>query len=211
LSRMARPHWATPRAMASVRDDLRHGGANGRNVLNRLRDRPDACHASAAVRASGKPCLHPLVDLLRDWASRPAMARTAARLSWCFGAKAIGTTKWCRLPEGLSAHRPQLLLQLRILVAELLVLELQLSDPAPQLLGIVIGPTRRRSLRPRLAFTRRTPCHESAYKHTLATMESVFFARQRRHALNVYVGGATTSSVAHQFTVVFAEGPRTAA
>jgi hypothetical protein len=123
----------------------------------------------------------------------------------------IGTTKWCRLPEGLSAHRPQLLLQLRILVAELLVLELQLSDPAPQLLGIVIGPTRRRSLRPRLAFTRRTPCHESAYKHTLATMESVFFARQRRHALNVYVGGATTSSVAHQFTVVFAEGPRTAA
>src|SRR5579859_5759045 len=105
------------------------------------------------------------------------MPRSTPRLLWRFGAEPLPTPKWRSLPERLLAHRLQLLLQLGVLLAELLVLTLQLRDPPPQLLGFVVGRRWGPTPRPRLAPARRAPNHESAYKHTLAPMESDFFAR----------------------------------
>jgi hypothetical protein len=68
-------------------------------------------------------------------------------------------------------------MQLGVLFAEFLVLELQLCDPSPQLFGLVIWQSLRAAPKPHFASPGRTSNHESTYKHTRASMESHFFVR----------------------------------
>jgi len=76
------------------------------------------------------------------------MAWSTPRLLRRLRAKTIPSPKRRSLPKGLSAYSLDLVLQLRLLSSQFLILDLQLSDPAAQMLDFVILRRGRRSPAP---------------------------------------------------------------